>query len=261
MEDFRRFFVRGLAALMPTLITLWLLIKIWSFLWESLGQHLIWSIKRIWIALSESGVLPYKPIIFINTWFEGMGEFRKELLGVGLAIVLVYFMGLFVGNIIGRTGWRLIEVGALRIPLVRAIYPAVKQVTDFVLADKNKQFQSSRVVAVCPHENNIWSLGLVTGSGLRALDSVLGEDIVTVFVPSTPTAFTGYVLVVPRKQVVELPMTVEEAMRLLVTGGVVMPRDGKVLPGGAALLPGASSIPATTEKLDDKSPPAGRLES
>jgi uncharacterized membrane protein len=133
----------------------------------------------------------------------------------------------FVGNLIGRQMWRLAELAVMKIPVVRAIYPAVKQVTDFVIADKSNQFQGSRVVAVQPHEKGIWSIGLVTGGGLPSLASATGEDMMTVFVPSSPTAFSGYVLVVPRASVVELPLTVEEAMRLLVSGGVLVPGQGK----------------------------------
>jgi uncharacterized membrane protein len=112
-----------------------------------------------------------------------------------------------------------------RIPLIRAIYPAVKQVTDFVLADKKSQFTASRVVAVEPHANGIWSIGLVTGRGVRVLGASVApeREMVTVFVPSSPTAFSGYVLVVPRESVVDLPLSVEQAMRLLVSGGVIDP--------------------------------------
>jgi uncharacterized membrane protein len=112
----------------------------------------------------------------------------------------------------------------MRIPLIRAVYPAVKQVTDFILKNRrDDRFASSHVVAVQPHEKGIWSIGLITGGTLQPLSDATGEDLVTVFVPSTPTAFTGYVLIVPRRHVVELPMTVEEAMRLLVSGGVIAP--------------------------------------
>jgi uncharacterized membrane protein len=115
------------------------------------------------------------------------------------------------------------ERAVLRIPLVRAIYPAVKQITDFVLTERSRQFQFSRVVAVQPHEQNIWSIGLVTSAGEWSLGDDGPQEMVTVFIPSTPTSFTGYVLIVPRNKVVELPMTVEEALRLLVSGGVIMP--------------------------------------
>ncbi len=235
MEDFRRFFMRGLVALLPTLITLWLLVKLWSFLWETLGQHIIWVIKLAWWKLGTSGFVDYTPVVRIKSWFMELGDFRTQLLGVGLAVLLVYIVGLFVGNVIGRTGWRLLEMGVKRIPLVRAIYPAVKQVTDFVLADKSHQFQGTRVVAIRPHDNGIWSIGLITGSGIQAINKSVGREMVTVFIPSSPTAFSGYVVVVPREEALELPMTVEDAMKLLVTGGVSAPQVEKLL--GKAGLP------------------------
>jgi uncharacterized membrane protein len=74
---------------------------------------------------------------------------------------------------------------------------------------------------VQPHSSNIWSIGLVTGAGIRSLSQSIGSDMVTVFIPSSPTSFSGYVVIVPKDRVVQLPMSVEEAMRLLITGGVV----------------------------------------
>lgn len=217
LGDFRRFFVRGLATLLPTLITVVLLFKFWEILWDYLGRHIITALKwgHIWLL----GDHPH-PIGQVKWWWDRLEVWQVELLGVGLAVVLVYIVGLFVGHILGRTAWRLVEVGVMRIPLVRAIYPAVKQVTDFLLTDRTSQLKSSRVVAVQPHASGIWSLGLVTGPGVRSLAEVVKTEMVTVFIPSSPTAFSGYVVVVPREQVVELPLTVEEAMRLLITGGV-----------------------------------------
>jgi len=218
-EDFKRFFLRGLAALLPTLITLWLLVKIWDFLWESIGQRLLWAIKNAQFYLGQ----PYSQWGDIQRFWD-RHQWLGAVIGVGLAAILVYIVGLLVGNLIGRTFWKLGETLVMRIPIIRAIYPAVKQVTDFVLQDKT-QLQSSHVVAVQPHEKGIWSIGLVTGSGVRALSQSIGEEMVSVFVPSSPTAFSGYVLLVPRQHIVELPMTVEEAMRLLVSGGVIAPED------------------------------------
>jgi uncharacterized membrane protein len=231
--DFKQFFMRGLAALLPTLITLFLLAWIWKSLWEYLGQHLIYAIKWTWLNLVGLGVVPEKPARYIfNYWNENL--FRTRVVGVILAIVLVYIVGLFVGNLLGRTLWKLMENLLMKIPIVRAIYPAVKQVTDFVLTDRRQHFQSSRVVAVQPHEKGIWSIGLVTGPGLKPLSDSTGQDMVTVFVPSSPTAFTGYVLVVPRASIVELPLKVEEAMRMLVSGGVIAPASASDQAGPAA---------------------------
>lgn len=215
--------MRGLAALLPTLITLFVLTWLWNQLSDKLGRHITdglrYGIKSLAIRFSD------KPIDFRywDTAWETMPVWLVDLIGVVLAIVLVYIVGLFIGNLIGRTIYRLAEVAVIRVPLVRAIYPAVKQVTDFLLAERQEKFLASKVVAVEPHEKGIWSIGLVTGSGLKAISDSTGQDMVTVFVPSSPTAFSGYVLVVPRKSVIELPLTVEEAMRLLVSGGVIAP--------------------------------------
>jgi len=223
-EDFRRFFLRGLSALLPTMITLWLLIWVWGFLWENLGRHMISAIVWAWNMLVAHELMPFRPPVYTRLyWWSLMPEWLVQLIGVGMAISLIYLVGLLVGNLIGRTIWRLAEMAVMRIPLIRAVYPAVKQVTDFLLAERNTQFQSSKVVAVQPHTGGIWSIGLVTGAGIQSLTDAVGEEMVTVFVPSSPTAFSGYVMVVPRDSVVELPLKVEEAMRLLVSGGVIAP--------------------------------------
>jgi len=246
-EDFRRFFRRGLAALLPTLITLWLLVKAWDFLWEALGRHLIWLIKQVWWELADRGLTPYQSRGHIARYWRDE-SFRTRLVGVLIAVTLVYFVGLLVGNLIGRTFWKVGERLVLKIPVIRAIYPAVKQVTDFVLQER-KHIASSQVVAVQPHAMGIWSIGLVTGAGLRPLTTAAGSEMVSVFVPSSPTAFSGYVLIVPRESVIELPMTVEEAMRLLVSGGVITPGSGAgeskpILPGIDPATPEIRVAPA-----------------
>jgi len=232
-EDFRRFFLSGMAALLPTLITLWLLVKIWEFLWETLGQHIIFAIRQVWYYLGQHGLVTDQPAAYIREYWSSDSA-TTRIVGVLLAILLVYVVGVFVGNLIGRQFYRLAESAVMRIPLVRAVYPAVKQVTDFVLSNRSNKFATSLVVACQPHDGGIWSIGLVTGGGLRPLNEAAGEEMVTVFVPSTPTAFSGYMLVVPRRNLVELPMSVEEAMRLLVSGGVIVPDEQRALPANAA---------------------------
>ncbi len=237
-EDFRRFFTRGLAALLPTLITLWLLVWLWNFLWESLGIHIIQGIKNLWLTAGAWGLLPEKPAAYIGRyWSDALNPFRTKFVGVLLAILLVYILGLFLGNLIGRTLYRILEQAVMKIPLVRAIYPAAKQVTDFLLVEKKagEAFQASRVVAVHARDPNVWSIGLITGNrGIKALDLTTREEMLTVFLPSSPTAFSGYVVVVPRSAVVDLPITVEDAMRMLLSGGVIGPEDKPAIPAPAA---------------------------
>ena len=224
-ERSRTFFVRGLKTLLPTLITLYLVIWVWQFLWQNVGQHLIWALQNVQYQLggpdAQWGAI-------YRSWHTDRGEWHwwAQPVGVSLAVLIVYLVGLLVGNLIGRFFWRLGESLVLRIPVVRAIYPAAKQVTDFVLNEKSAAPGTARVVACRPHENGIWSIGLVTGPGLESLESASGQELVTVFIPSSPTAFSGYVLVVPRAELVELPLRADEAMRLLVSGGVLAPGTG-----------------------------------
>jgi uncharacterized membrane protein len=222
VDDFKRFFLGGLKALLPTLITLSLVLWLWDQLWEHIGQYLILAIRYIWSWLSDEKMVQDAPIEYIRYYWSGE-KVQTHVVGVLLAVLAVYVVGLIAGNLIGRTFWKLGEELVLKIPIIRAIYPAVKQITDFVLADHKEQFSANRVVAVQPHSGGIWSIGLVTGTGLRSLTDRIGEEMLTVFIPSSPTAFSGYVLIVPRSSVVELPMTVEEVMRLLVSGGVIEP--------------------------------------
>jgi uncharacterized membrane protein len=240
-EDFRRFFLRGLAAVMPTLITISFLLWIWDLLWEHIGYYIIIFLDRVWYDAGINGWLQPRSSQYI-VYYLGTDNVGTRILGVLLSIVLIYFVGIFVGNLIGRTFWRAAENAVLRLPLIRAVYPAVKQVTDFMLAERSLKFQGSRVVAVQPHEQNIWSIGLVTNSAKWELAQG-PEDMVTVFIPSTPTSFSGYVLIVPRRRVVELPMTVEEAMRLLISGGVIMTDPEKIV--GRSLPSENPPIPMT----------------
>lgn len=225
-KDFRRFFVRGLSALLPTLITLWLVTWAWNFLWESMGRYVILAIQRLWVTTGNAVPNP-DDARMAWAWpdpYTGSFAFGTKFIGVLVATLLVYLLGVLIGNFIGRTAYRMVEDAVMRLPLIRAIYPAVKQITDFLLADRSSgQFVGSKVVAVRPHEDGIWSVGLVTGTGVRHLSETVGQEMITVFVPSSPTAFSGYVLVVPRSNVVDLPLTVEEALRMLVSGGVLTP--------------------------------------
>ncbi len=230
----RTFFVRGLKTLLPTLITLYLIVWAWNFLWDQLGRHLVWAVQNVqyqiegesaqWGKIKRQWMKPSDSVDSVRSESDSASlewKWWAQLVGVSLAVLLVYSVGLLVGNLIGRTFLLLGESLVMRLPIVRAIYPAVKQITDFVLAERGATFNQSRVVACKPHANDIWSIGLVTGQGLPPLTEATGQEMVTVFIPSSPTAFSGYVVVVPRAQVIELPLKVEEAMRMLVSGGVL----------------------------------------
>jgi len=141
--------------------------------------------------------------------------------GFLVAIAGVYAIGRFVASFLGRGLWRLIEGTFFRLPIVKQVYPYVKQVTDFLLSERKLEF--SRVVAVEYPRKGIWSLGLVTAPGMRTLHGALGGDLLTIFIPSSPTPFTGYTITVRREEVIDLPLSIDNALRFTVSGGVIMP--------------------------------------
>jgi uncharacterized membrane protein len=114
--------------------------------------------------------------------------------------------------------------------VIRAIYPNIKQVTDFLLTDRNVEF--SGVVAVEYPRKGVWSVGLSTGGPMKQVQGRVSDELVSVFIPSSPTPITGYVVQVPRQDVIELNMTIDEGLRFTISGGVIKP--GEMLPGTEA---------------------------
>ena len=146
-----------------------------------------------------------------------------DLIGLIVAIVLFYFAGVVMSNVLGRQlrdrGEKLID----RVPLIRRVYPAVKQVTDFFFGDSDQVKNFNRVVAVEYPRKGLYSVGLVTGDTMRSIEDMMGEPCLTVFVPSSPTPFTGYVITVPVKDTIDLGITIEDALKFAVSGGVLVP--------------------------------------
>jgi hypothetical protein len=135
-DDFRRFFTRGLAARAADADHLGLLLWAWNFLWESLGQYIIWLVKWTWLELVAAKVFRFsRRGISGGTGTRTLYPFRTRLLGVTLAMLAGLFCGGGGGESDRPGGVAGGGTGVMRIPLVRAIYPAVKQVTDFVLED------------------------------------------------------------------------------------------------------------------------------
>ena len=138
-------------------------------------------------------------------------------------MVGVVFIGAFLASVMGRTIWRFVENALANIPLFRSVYPHIKQVTDFLLTKKELAF--SKVVAMEYPRKGTWSIGLVTGTGIKRVTAAVKNDFLTVFVPTSPTPFTGYVILVPKDETIELDYTIEEALRFVISGGVITPAE------------------------------------
>jgi len=159
-----------------------------------------------------------------KTWVDGPGS----IAGFLIAVVGVSILGAILASYVGKSLWRMAENFIMNTPFLRRVYPYVKQITDFLLTQEEQKKLFSRVVAVEYPRKGIWSIGFVTGSGINKVVNTFKREFVTVLIPTSPTPFTGFVITVPKKQTIDLDMTIEEALRFIVSGGVITPEKEQV---------------------------------
>jgi uncharacterized membrane protein len=212
-----------LAAVLPTALTLAIIIWVFSLIQDYCGDYINQGAAelttRIWVwqqGLAEPDDISKARLMVFEWWDRYLFWF-----GFFLAVVAIYVFGRFVASYLGRGIWRLAEGTLSNLPVVKAIFPSIKQVTDFLLTERKREY--SRVVAVEYPRKGIWSLGLVTSAGMRTIQEAKGQGFLTVFIPSSPTPVTGYTITVRRDEVIDMPISIDEALRFTISGGVVQP--------------------------------------
>ena len=135
-------------------------------------------------------------------------------------VLLLYLLGKFLAAGIGRVFWNLFERGIHRLPMVRNVYDSVKQVTDFVFDDREIEY--TRVVAVEYPRKGAWSLGFVTGESLADIRSISGEPMLSLMIPSSPMSVTGYTITVAKSETIDLNLTMDQALQIVISCGVVV---------------------------------------
>ena len=214
-KNFRLYFFRGLAALLPTILTIWLFVQSYIFIQDKVSVHINRGV--VWLILWVTD--QWDKEFLVNFWVDGPGK----VTGFFVAFIGVCFLGAFLASVMGRTMWRFVEKALMNAPLVKKVYPYIKQVTDFLLTKKSLSF--NKVVAFQYPRKGTWSVGLVTGKGLKKVSATLEKEFLTVFVPTSPTPFTGYVIMTPKDETIDLDMTIEEALRFVISGGVITPAE------------------------------------
>ena len=193
----RRYMVAGILVWLPILATIWVV----TFM-----LHLV---DRPLLLLLPPGYHP-----------QGLLAFALPGIGLVFTLVVVFLTGLFVTNLVGH---RLIAWGEEllnRIPIVRTVYGGVKSFAESVLSQSN----SFRKVVMLEYPRpGTWSLGFLTADDVPEVSARLGEPHVAVYISVALNATAGYLVIVPRRQVVELEMSVDAAMRMIITCGVVVP--------------------------------------
>ncbi|MEO5343215.1 MAG: DUF502 domain-containing protein [Gammaproteobacteria bacterium SHHR-1] len=154
---------------------------------------------------------------------EQLLGFHIPGLGVVLTVLVVLVTGMLVANFFGRKLVALWERLLSRIPLVRSVYSASKQLTETLFADSGQSFR--QVVLVEFPRRESWTLAFVTGHEAGEVARLLGRDLVNLYVPTTPNPTSGYFIMVPRMDVIELDMSVDDGLKAILSMGAVMSPD------------------------------------
>ncbi|WP_415163794.1 DUF502 domain-containing protein [Ottowia sp.] len=231
MSRIRQYFATGLLVWLPMGVTVWVL------LW------LVGILDSIFLGVlaAAEALLP------------GLGPVAEKLrhipgLGVILVAIVIFGTGLFVANMFGQWWLRQWDRLMTRIPVVRSIYSSVKQVSDTLFSGSGQAF--SKALLVQYPRQGAWTIAFLTGKPGGEVARHLEGEFVSVYVPTTPNPTSGFFLMVPRADVVELKMTVDEALKYVISMGVVVPPMREPRPGQP--LP-APQVPGVTGPLN---PPA-----
>jgi len=194
--------------------------------WVPLGIT-IWVITSLVSTLDQTLLLvptPLRP--------EALVGFHIPGLGVLLSFVILWITGVIAANFFGARLIRVWESLLGRIPVVKSIYSSVKQVSDTVLSDQGTAFRKALLVEF--PRPGCWTIAFLTGAPAEAVVDHLPGDHVSVYVPTTPNPTGGYFVMVPKSAVRELDMSVDDALKYIISMGVVSPRRRLVPPPKAA---------------------------
>ena len=200
MRHIRAYFFAGVLVTAPIAITF----------------YLAWLIID-WIDSKITPLIPpaYNPETYLPFGVPG--------LGLIIVFVLLTLIGAMAAGAIGRLWIRITEHLLARMPVIRSVYGATKQIFETVLRQQSTAFR--QVVLFEYPRRGSWALGFITGKTLGEVQNLTADEVVNVFLPTTPNPTSGYLLFIPRKELIVLGMTVEEGIKMVVSGGIVTPPD------------------------------------
>ncbi len=159
-----------------------------------------------------------------HQWYEGFyGGTTIPGLGIVLALLFFVIIGWFTTNFLGRLFIRLAEYILDRMPVIRTVYGAIKQILETIMASKSQAFRE--VVMLQYPRKGVWSVGFVTGRTKGEIQAATKQETINVFVPTTPNPTSGYLLFVPKKELIYLDMSVEEGVKLVISAGIITPPE------------------------------------
>lgn len=199
--SFRNYLLAGLVVWLPILAT--------------------WGILRFIVDLLDQTIslLPaaYQPEKLFGIQIPG--------LGVVLSLIILIFTGILATNFLGQRLVTWSESVLHRIPLVRTIYNTSKQVIQAIFATNSQAFR--KVLLVEYPRKGMWSIAFQTGKGAPAVNNHTGTEMVSIFIPTTPNPTSGFLMMLPKSEVLELSMTIEEALKFIISLGMMQPNEPK----------------------------------
>jgi len=198
----KKYFITGLLIWVPLAMTVWVL----SLIVRTMDQSLLLLPNAI------------RPETLLGFYVPGIGAI--------LTLLVVFLTGLVTANIIGQRLVRFWESALARIPVVKSVYYSVKQVSDTLFSSSGEAFRKTLLVQY-PRPGS-WTIAFMTGQPGGDVVEHLKGDYVSVYVPTTPNPTSGFFLMMPRQDVIELSMSVDEALKYIISMGVVAPPQRRI---------------------------------
>ena len=218
---FRRYFITGLLIWIPIAITLWVL-------------NFVISTLDLSLSLLPAG---WQPERFIGQRLPGVGAL--------LTLLVIFLTGVLTANFLGQRLLKLWEQVLARIPIFNTVYSSVKQVSDTLLSPQGNAFRKALLVEY--PRRGCWTIGFLTGTPAQEIQQHIEDDMVSLYVPTTPNPTSGFFLMVPRADTRELDMSVDEALKYVVSMGVVVPTARPPMPMPPQITAGESG-PSSSPK-------------
>jgi len=197
----KNYFITGLLVILPIFIT----------------AYVIWHLIKAMDAVLKFIPAKYLPETYTNIYIPGVGLI--------LVVILIFIVGILTRNIAGRTVLQFWDNLVDRIPLARILYSSVKQLLQAFFFQNSDSFQ--RVALIEYPRRGIYVLGFITGESRGEIQVKTNKKMINVFVPTTPNPTSGFYVLVPEEDLILLDMSVEDAFKLLISGGIVSPNEMK----------------------------------
>lgn len=197
MKKLQKYLIAGLLVWLPVVVT----VLLFRFLITLMDQTLI---------LLPSQIRP-----------EAIIGFKLPGLGLILTLLVLIVTGIFAANFVGRSMVNFGEKIFKKIPIVRSVYSAAKNFADIVFSDTGQSFK--KVLLIQYPRKGIYSLAFQTSTNLGEVQKKTGSDVVCTFVPTTPNPTSGFIIIIPKEDVIEMDMEIDEAFKMIVSLGVVVP--------------------------------------